>query len=56
MFRTGVKRFAGTAIRVAESAVQMEKHNAYGINVSNAQGIVQGLTGGNCNSLQALRS
>jgi cysteine synthase A len=48
MFRTGVKRIAATAIRAAESAAQMEQHNAYGINVSKAQGIVQGLTGGIC--------
>ncbi|PVH86566.1 cysteine synthase [Cadophora sp. DSE1049] len=45
MFRLGVRTFATTARRAAESAAQMEAANAYGIGVSKAQGIVKGLTG-----------
>ncbi|KAH6724608.1 cysteine synthase [Leptodontidium sp. MPI-SDFR-AT-0119] len=45
MFRLGVRTFATTARRAAESAAQMEAANPYGIGVSKAQGIVKGLTG-----------
>jgi hypothetical protein len=47
MFRLGVRTFATTARRAAETAAQMEAPNQYGIGVSKAQGIVKGLTGGN---------
>lgn len=46
MFRLGVRTFATTARRAAETAAQMEAPNHYGIGVSKAQGIVKGLTGG----------
>ena len=46
MIRTGIRRFATTARRAAETAVQMEASNQYGIGVSKAQGVVKGLTGG----------
>ncbi|KAG4443953.1 Cysteine synthase 1 [Cadophora sp. M221] len=45
MFRLGVRTFATTARRAAESAAQTEAANSYGIGVSKAQGIVKGLTG-----------
>ncbi|PMD21635.1 cysteine synthase [Hyaloscypha hepaticicola] len=45
MFRLGVRTFATTARRAAETAAQMEAPNQYGIGVSKAQGIVKGLTG-----------
>ena len=46
MFSRGVRRFATTACRAAETASQMEASNAYGIKVSKAQGQVNGLVGG----------
>jgi hypothetical protein len=46
MFRLGVRTFATTARRAAETAAQMEALNQYGIGVSKAQGIVKGMTGG----------
>ncbi|KAH8805912.1 cysteine synthase [Xylogone sp. PMI_703] len=45
MYRFGVRRFATTARRAAETAAQMEAGNSYGIAVSKAQGVVKGLTG-----------
>ncbi|PQE28526.1 cysteine synthase protein [Rutstroemia sp. NJR-2017a WRK4] len=45
MFRLGVRRFATTAARAAETAAQMEAPNQYGVAVSKAQGVVKGLTG-----------
>ena len=47
MLRLGVRSFAATARRAAETAAQMEGSNQYGIAVSKAQGTVKGLTGGN---------
>ncbi|THV46203.1 hypothetical protein BGAL_0406g00030 [Botrytis galanthina] len=49
MFRSGVRRFATTAVRAAENVAQMEAPNQYGIGVSKAQGVVKGLTGGSLN-------
>jgi cysteine synthase A len=46
MFRLGVRSFATTARRAAETVAQMEESIQYGINVSKAQGVVKGLTGG----------
>jgi cysteine synthase A len=46
MFRLGVRRFATSAVRAAETAAQKESASVYGINVSYAQGVVKGLTGG----------
>ncbi len=46
MLRLGVRRFASTALRAAETAAQMEAPNAYGVRVSKAQGHVNGLVGG----------
>lgn len=46
MFRLGVRRFATTTVRAAETAAQMEAPNQYGVAVSKAQGVVKGLTGG----------
>lgn len=51
MFRLGVRRFATTAVRAAETAVQMEAPNPYGVVVSKTQGVVKGLTGGSSESL-----
>ncbi|KAH6666882.1 cysteine synthase [Halenospora varia] len=45
MFRVGVRGFATSARRVAQTAAQMEAPNQYGIGVSKAQGVVKGLTG-----------
>ncbi|PGH09808.1 cysteine synthase [Blastomyces parvus] len=45
MFRSSVRRFATTACRSAETIAQIESKNAYGIQVSKAQGVVKGLTG-----------
>ncbi|KAK0120356.1 Cysteine synthase 1 [Cadophora gregata] len=45
MFRLGVRTFTSTARRVADTAAQIEAADTYGISVSKAQGIVQGLTG-----------
>ncbi|PQE08265.1 cysteine synthase protein [Rutstroemia sp. NJR-2017a BVV2] len=45
MFRLGVRRFATTAARAAETAAQMEAPNQYGVAVAKAQGVVKGLTG-----------
>ncbi|KAI5287199.1 Cysteine synthase 1, partial [Ascosphaera atra] len=45
MLRTGIRTFATTALRAAESASQLEARNAYGVGISKAQGIAQGLTG-----------
>ncbi|OAX79903.1 cysteine synthase [Emergomyces africanus] len=45
MFRSSIRRFATTACRSAETIAQIESKNAYGIQVSKAQGIVKGLTG-----------
>ncbi|EEH37257.1 cysteine synthase [Paracoccidioides lutzii Pb01] len=45
MFRNSVRRFATTAYRSAETIAQTEAKNAYGIQVSKAQGVVKGLTG-----------
>lgn len=44
MFRHSVRRFATTACKAAETAAQMEARNAYGVSVSKAQGVVNGLT------------
>ena len=44
------RRFATTAYRAAETLSQMEASNAYGIQVSKAQGHVNGLVGGIFNS------
>jgi cysteine synthase A len=46
MFRLGVRSFATTARRAAETVAQMEESIQYGIKVSKAQGVVKGLTGG----------
>jgi hypothetical protein len=47
MFRTGIRRFATSAIRRAEvTAAQMEANNQYGVKISQTQGVVKGLTGG----------
>jgi cysteine synthase A len=46
MFRIGIRGFATTARRAAETIAQMEGPNQYGIGVSKAQGVVKGLTGG----------
>ncbi len=56
MFRLGVRTFATTARRAAETVAQMEAPNQYGIGVSKAQGIVKGLTGGKYPSLTPLKS
>ncbi|PBP27620.1 cysteine synthase [Diplocarpon rosae] len=45
MLRYGVRRFATTANRAAQTASQIEAANQFGIRVSTAQGIVKGLTG-----------
>ncbi|KAH8649638.1 cysteine synthase [Tricladium varicosporioides] len=45
MFRIGVRGFATSARRAAQTAAQMEAPNQYGIGVSKAQGVVKGLTG-----------
>jgi len=44
MFRTGVRSFATTARRAAQTGAQMEGPNQYGIGISKAQGIAKGLT------------
>ena len=41
-----VRRFAATAFRAAETLSQIEGSNAYGIQLSKAQGHVNGLVGG----------
>ena len=41
-----VRRFAATASRAAETLSQIEGSNAYGIQLSKAQGHVNGLVGG----------
>lgn len=41
-----VRTFATSALRMAETASQVEASNAYGIQVSKAQGHVNGLVGG----------
>jgi len=46
MLRQGVRRFTTTACRAAETLAQMEGPNQYGIQVSKAQGVVNGLVGG----------
>jgi hypothetical protein len=46
MFRLGVRSFATTVRRAAETVAQMEESIQYGIKVSKAQGVVKGLTGG----------
>ena len=46
MFTRGVRRFTTTAARAAETLAQMEGPNQYGIQVSRAQGQVNGLVGG----------
>ena len=46
MFTRGIRRFATTARQAAESLAQMDSTNPYGINVSKAQGIVNGFCGG----------
>jgi hypothetical protein len=46
MSRIGVRRFSTTIRRFAETATRMEGSNPYNIKVSNAQGIVNGLVGG----------
>jgi cysteine synthase len=46
MYRLGVRRFMTTARKAAETVMQMEGPNSYGIKVSTAQGIVKGLVGG----------
>ncbi|EPE33827.1 Tryptophan synthase beta subunit-like PLP-dependent enzyme [Glarea lozoyensis ATCC 20868] len=45
MFRLGVRRFATSAVRAAETVSQKEAASVYGFNVSYAQGVVKGLTG-----------
>ena len=50
MFRIGVRRFATSAARAAETISQMEGPNSYGIQVSRSQGVVKGLTGGKSGS------
>ncbi|KAI9846361.1 MAG: Cysteine synthase 1 [Sclerophora amabilis] len=45
MLRRGIRQFATTAYRGAETASQIEASNQYGVNVSRAQGIVTGLVG-----------
>ncbi|KAA6406507.1 MAG: cysteine synthase [Lasallia pustulata] len=45
MFARGVRRFATTAYRAAETVSQMESGNQYGIQVSKAQGHVNGFVG-----------
>ncbi|MCJ1303018.1 Cysteine synthase 1 [Hypocenomyce scalaris] len=45
MFARSVRRFATTAYRAAETVSQMESGNQYGIQVSNAQGHVNGFVG-----------
>lgn len=56
MFRIGVRTFATTAKRAAETVAQMEGPNQYGIGVSKAQGVVKGLTGGNDPSIFRART
>lgn len=46
MFRTSIRRFATSATRAADLAVQYDAKNAYGIGISKAQGVAHGLTGG----------
>lgn len=46
MFARSVRRFATTALRAAETVSQMESGNQYGIQVSKAQGHVNGFVGG----------
>ena len=46
MYRLGVRRFTTTVWRAADAAAQMEGANPYGIKVSKAQGVVNGLVGG----------
>ncbi|KAG9242932.1 cysteine synthase [Calycina marina] len=45
MFRTGIHRFSTACRRSIEAASQIEAHNPYGLRVSKAQGVVEGLTG-----------
>ncbi|OJD22360.1 cysteine synthase [Blastomyces percursus] len=45
MFRSSIRRFATTTCRSVETIAQIESKNAYGIQVSKAQGVVKGLTG-----------
>lgn len=42
MFRSSIRRFGTTALRAATAEVP----NAYGVRVSKAQGVVNGLTEG----------
>jgi cysteine synthase A len=46
MYRLGVRRFATTAFRAVETIAQRDGPNRYGLDVSQAQGVVKGLTGG----------
>lgn len=46
MFARSVRRFATTTYRAAETVSQMESGNQYGIQVSKAQGHVNGFVGG----------
>lgn len=53
MLARNIRRFTTTACRAAETVSQMESGNQYGIQVSKAQGHVNGLVGG---KLQIYRS
>ncbi len=55
MFKHGVRQFTRAAYRSAEILAQMEGPNQYGIQVSKAQGVVNGLVGGKDEFLQAPR-
>lgn len=46
MFRLGIRRFTTTVCRLTETLAQMEGPNQYGIQVSKAQGFVNGFVGG----------
>ena len=46
MLRVGLRRFSTTVRKAVETVAQMEGLNRYGIRVSEAQGTVKGLTGG----------
>ena len=46
MIKRNFRQFTTTAFRVAETLTQMEAPNAYGIQVSKAQGHVNGFVGG----------
>jgi len=54
MFKQGLRRFATSALRAAETTTQIEARNHYGIQVSKAQGHVNGLVGGKPELLECL--